>query len=302
MICFSVALAGFYHPADVAGESARYAEASGVSASKAAEAQRKARALATALGDFEEANGVLGTGPSARHAALQKQYNRDLAVLQQFVDQQIEAFDLAFQAALQRALAAHPGARRCQREIPKGKPLPGMRARMERNPECQGDDLNQGLAGAMDNDAVLAGALKQVNSRAWPDFEIEQQPLAVDGDRWISAPRFFRAHLRDPLRQIRAADAEERSAFYVAIEQGASQQELEGMVEAAKGIDAKTAARRLAVGAPILARAEVVFAKKAPGAAWCAQPVVFGGCAGQDATDALQAVLLADKKLTKVLP
>lgn len=298
----SALAASFYHPSDVADASKAYADASQNAASRAGDAQRQARSLAAALADFEEANDLLGAPPSERHAALTKEYNRQFAVLQAFVDEQIEAFDLAFLASMERALKAHPAAARCLREIPVGTQLPGMRARTQANPDCRGDDLNASLAMAMDKDPELRGVLKQLDDRTWPTLALEPVPQPTSGSRWIAASTFFQGVMPDTLRRIRGIDEDERLAFQVAIEQGASREELEKFVDAAKVIDRKTAALRAEAAAPVLTRAAVVFTKAAPDAGWCAQPAVLGGCVGTDGTAELQALLLADKKLAKVLP
>ena len=303
ILFFSSALAaGFYHPSDVAAVSTAYERASKQSATKAGDAQRQARSLAAALADFEEANDLLGAAPSERHAALEKEYNRQFAVLQAFVDEQIEAFDLAFLAAMERALKPHPSAARCLREVPVGTQLPGMRGRTQANPDCKGDDLNAGLAKTMDADPVLRQALEQLAVRTWPALELPAEPVSIGSARWIAASTFFQAAMPDALRKIRAEDEDQRLSFHAAIEQGAPTGELEKLVAAAKAVDQRTAARRAELAAPVTARVAAVFAKSAPDAGWCAQPAILGGCTGTDATAELQALLLADKKLTKALP
>lgn len=293
---------GFYHPSDVAAVSERFVEASDTSAGRATTAQKQARTLAAALLDYEEALDLLGIEDRTRHDALQTQYQRDFAVLQAFVDEQIERFDNAFGSALARALEAHPGAARCKRDVAVGRALPGMAARTEPNPECTGSDLNQALATAIDADTQLEAELDALAKQAWPALELPIEAVSAGSERWVSAPRFFRAHSREALKQIRDADYDARLDFQVAIEQGASKDELQAMVEKAKGVDARTAAQRRNVAQPALERAAAVFAKKAPDASWCPQPAVLGGCTGTDATGELSELLLADKKLVKALP
>lgn len=302
MLLISTALAGFYHPSDVAAVSERFATASEASAERATTAQKQARTLAAALVDYEEALDLLGITDHSRQQALQTQYQRDFAVLQAFVDEQVERFDTAFGSALTRALQAHPGAQRCERDVPVGRALPGMAARTERNPECKGDDLNETLAAAIDADTQLSAELAALGDTPWPELTVDVQPVPIEGGRWISAPAFFRSQCREALKAIRTADYEARLDFQVAIEQGASKAELEAMVGKARAVDSRTAAHRLAAAAPVLERASKVFEKNAPDAAWCPQPKVLGGCTGTEATKELADLLLADKKLVKALP
>jgi hypothetical protein len=127
---------GFFHPAQVAGESEAYASASQRSAQAAGVAQKRARALAASLTDYEEALDLLGpVAPPeerARLAQLKQEYNRGFGVLQHFVDQQVDGFDAAFSRSLDRAVQALPGATRCRRDVPDGPRFPGCAS--ARNP------------------------------------------------------------------------------------------------------------------------------------------------------------------------
>lgn len=300
------ALAGFYHPADVARSSVAFATASEQSASAASDAQAKSRAYADALRRFEEGLDLLGdaepAGQRERLDALVKQYNRDFATVQAFADAMVTDFDGAFGRALERGLAAFPGAVRCEGQIPEGPKLPGMRQRTKPNPECQGDDLNARLAAAMDKDAVLANDLAEVLGRQWPKLDLPVEPVAtVGGERWVVVSDFFRAGMGDALRGIDRMDEEARLPFESAIEQGAGKEELRAMAEAAKAVDAETRRKRATAAAPVRERADLVLAKQAPAGGWCAQPELLGGCTGQ-ADPGLAKLLLADKKVARLLP
>ncbi|MEZ4320115.1 MAG: hypothetical protein R3F61_21730 [Myxococcota bacterium] len=297
------ALAGFYHPAEVAAQSEAFGKASERSAAAASDAQSGVRAHAEALRRFEEALDLLGSrepaGQRDRHAALEKRYNRDFAALQAFADAMVQDFDGAFGRALERALAAHPGAVRCQGQIPSGPRLPGIPQRTTANPECQGDDLNAALAASMDADPTLASDLAGVLARPWPALGLDAEPVApVGGERWVSVSEVFHAGMRDALRSIDQADEDARLPFEAAIEQGADKEALRGMSDAAKKVDEATRARRAALASPVLDRADVVLAKQAPPGGWCAQPALLGGCTGTEDTS-LVRVLLDDKKIAK---
>ncbi|MCB9671802.1 MAG: hypothetical protein H6734_20160 [Alphaproteobacteria bacterium] len=305
MLWVTAALAGFYHPRDVAAESGMYGSVAQVAATRASDAQQRARSLALALQDYEEALDLLGPAASeaerARLHALTRQYNRELAVLQAAVDRLVGGFDAAFVASMERALAKHPGAVRCERDVATGPSIPGLGARTQRNPACQGDDLNSAIAAVMDADPRLAADLDVLDA-ALPGFTLEPVPTSIVADRWIGVAPFFQAAAGKALKGIRRADEEARLPIEAAIEQGASREELEALKPRAEAIDADTARRRAELGVPVLARADAVLAKKAPGVGWCAQPATLGGCTGTDATAELAAVLRADKKLQKALP
>lgn len=304
----TTALAGFWHPVDLSRESAAYTHASQQTSDAAALAQERARTLAAALADFEEALDLLGDRAPAdqreRHQALEKAYNRSFAEVQAFADTLVGDFDAAFQAAIDRALLKKPDAQRCQREIADGPQVPGMRPRTRANPDCLGDDLNAGLARAIDADPVLTSALKDLTARPWPAFALEPEPVAAVGGsgRWISVSGFWAKAAPKALRAIRNQDDDARITFQAAIEQGASKEQLAGLVDAARKVDADTRARRMELSGPIHARAEAVLSKKAHDVGWCAQPAALGGCVGTDQTHAVVELLLADKKLVGALP
>lgn len=305
ILALTTAMAGYYHPSDVAAASQAFARASEATSDRAKTAQREARGLATALNDWEEALDALGSRAPATerrtHADASRTYARQLAVLQADVDALVGGFDAAFGAALQRALAAHPGAERCEATVPVGRSLPGMPTRREPNPACTGDDLNARLAAALDRDAKLQADLAAL-STTWTGLDLGLDPLAVDGTRWISVPTFLRVAARQPLAAIRRADEEARLPIEAQIEQGADPEALAALRPQADAITAATAERRATLLAPVFARAEVVFDKRAPDAVWCPRPTVLGGCVGTDDTAALTTLLRGDRKLVRALP
>lgn len=307
ILAFTPAWADFYHPRDVAQASVAYQTASERSAAVASDAQREIRSLSTALAAFEEALDLLGEAAPAeqrsRARELEQKYNRGFAVVQGFADDLVADFDGAFVSALDRALAAHAPAERCERDLPVGPKLPGMAQRRQANAACAGSDLNGALAAMMDADPVLQAELESMLGRSWPSIGLTSKPVAaVGGSRTVQVADFYRAAMPDTLRAIRLADEDARLSFDVAIEGGASKEELADMVEAAKAVDAMTAGKRWAVAGPVHERAQAMFDKRAPDAGWCAQPTVLGGCTGSDDSKALVTLLLADKKVLKALP
>lgn len=308
LVSIALAAPGFWHPSDVARGSRAFAEGSDRSMAGASGAQDAVRAMSVALADYEEALDLLGpAAPAAEREqldAMEKAYNRDHAVLQAFADALVGDFDLAFGDAIERALAGRPDAVRCEREIPDGPSLPGMRMRTKANPDCVGEDLNDGLAKALDADPVLKARLDEVLSRAWPVLDVPTGPVPPIGGagRWVGVAPFWNKAAPRALRDIRRADEDARVPFEAAIEQGADTEAKRALVAEAKAVDAATAAGRAALAAPVHARAAAVLAKKAPDVGWCARPAAIGGCEGADATGEIASMLLADKKLLRLLP
>jgi len=305
LIFLTAALAGSYHPSDVAMQSDAFRQSSDQLGAAARDAQSRSRAIATALRRFEEGLDLLAdaepSGQRDRLAALEKQYNRDFAEVQRFADVLVGDFDSAFKAALSRALVAHQGAVRCRAEVADGPKLPGMRQRTRANPDCSGPSLNIALAAAIDADAQLRVELEEIAQRQWPVYTEDSTPVAATGgSRWVEVSGFFRAAVGDRLRSIDRLDEEARLPFEVAIEQGADTDALKKLRSQAEQVDAQTRSRRASLAAPALARAQVLFAKLDPPAGWCAQPVLLGGCVGQQ-DDGLLEVLLGDKKLDRAL-
>lgn len=309
----ALAAGGTYHADDIAGKSVLFGQASEVAGKTFEDRQDKAEALARALDSYQTALDLLGDrAPAAertRYEALRKEYGREHAVLDAFAGTMMDDFDGEFTAALGRALAAYPGAKDCEREIAEtgGMKVPGMKAPSRPNPDCTGQDLNDALAKAMDADPKLNRAVKEILALDWPvvDLAAEAQPAVGAGARAIAVTALFDPPRNAALIQIRSVDEDARAGFQAKIEEGASKAELAGMVVESQEITAATAAKRASYAAPILAVADKTLAKWAkkgePATAWCANPVLLGGCAVPDASQDLVPRLFADKKVAKVL-
>ncbi|MFT4625548.1 MAG: hypothetical protein ACI8PZ_004216 [Myxococcota bacterium] len=298
---------GFYHPNDIAGESTLFAKASAGSTAPLEAANVSLTRLSAALVAYEESLDLLGDrAPAAERERLDQlriDYNRKFAKLQAFADAVIEDFDAEFTGAMERALAAHGSADVCERLVPAGRALPGMPARMEKNPACTGDDLNPTAAAAMDADPVLQQAVAEIVAITWPAVDLDAAPQTTVGpsDRWIDVRTFVGAVAREGLREIARADARDRAEFEMSIAEGASNDELAQYVTEAKALTARTAAARAAVAAPLLTAAEGVLekwaAKGQPATGWCANPATLGGCTGEPAPSEVVQALVDDKKV-----
>ncbi len=306
---------GHYHPADVVAASTRFAEAQETSAQHFDASTERAGALAAALNRYEEALDLLGDrAPAAdreRHPAIERAYTREMASLQAFVDVQVDDWYDSFGAALGRALASMEGVEEC-RSAPAGGGITdgGLRlpGRASLTQDCAGPDRNAELAAAIDSDAVLSAIVDEVGARAWPSLSVDISPSAPVGlgERYVDLGRFFHAAAAPSLADIDRRDSAARVDFAVAIDGGASKEELASMRDEAAAITAATADARASLARPLLSAAEGALArwekKGEPPTAWCPNPELLGGCAGTDVTDELLPRLLEDRKVDRARP
>jgi hypothetical protein len=313
LLLAATALAGgFYHPNDIAGESQLFVDASERSMEPMQSLNRRLGNLSVALVAYEQSLDLLGdaapTEERERLSALRTQYNREFAQLQAFADAVIEDFDTEFTTAMERALAPHGTAEICERLVPAGRTLPGMPARLEKNPNCKGEDLNGVVAGAMDSDLVLKTAVAEITGAVWPTIDLDQTPQAPIGpsDAWIDVHKLINALAREPLREIDRNDERDRAEFELSIAEGASKEELAQYVDAAEQLGLRTARARAGLAEPILTAAAAVLQKWStkgkPAVGWCANPLTLGGCTGAEADADLVQELVNDKKVLKSRP
>ncbi|TNE84320.1 MAG: hypothetical protein EP330_29315 [Deltaproteobacteria bacterium] len=307
-LLLATALAGgTFHPDDIAAQSEAFARAS-EAAPKYEEAEADSRMLAQALTTYEENLDLLGSrapeGARERLDTLRTTYGREQAELQSFAGALMEDFDTVFTAAMERAVAAYPDAQMCARTVRKAG-LPGMPGKEEANPECQGDDLSADIAKAMDGDAQLAAQVDELLAREWPTMtspEDAQAPIGAS-ERWVTVDRFFGEAAGETLRAIRQADEDARLPIAAALEEG---KDPASQLDAARKITEQTAAKRAALAAPFWAAIDKAVAKRVKKGndpiAFCANPVELGGCTGENASAELTEVLLADKKVGKLVP
>lgn len=304
---------GYWHPQDLAAQSQLFARANDAAAATWEQLSRRSDSYARALRDHREALDLLGDrAPAAereRLAALEKEFNRQQAVVGAFAETFIEDFDAEFSAAVGRARAAMGGTIvECQGTVADGPQVPGLRPRTRPNPDCQGEDLNRDLAAKIDADPQLAAALDEMLALEWPSLELEATPVPPvgQGSRHVPVLALMRQGAGPTLRAIDQADDRARMPLEAAIEEGATPDQLAAKVADARKITEQTAARRAELAAPVLAAAEGVLAKAQkkgePATAWCAQPQILGGCTGDDAGSTLVPHLLAQKKVKKALP
>jgi hypothetical protein len=295
---------GHWHPTDLAPLSTRFAETSSKLQVVLEDRESTAKTLADALLEYEEALDLMGdratVAERTRCDAMQEQFKDHRLELQTFAEHLVEDYDAAFRRAV--AKAAGPGfadLQECPSKIATGPSLPGMPGASSPNPDCEGPDLNQTFAKAVDADPDLERDLAEVLSRNWPEIEIRSEPQPpVDGTRWLMVRDLVVAVAKDTLTGIENSDSLAR----LDLAQRAAETDAAGLVglrdELAK-IETKTSDSRAALGGPILEAADGVLAKKAPGTGWCANPRALGACTGDDAGADTLSTVAANKKVKK---
>lgn len=307
LLCALMSLAGGnYHPPEIAAKSKVYTKAAESAGQAFRDRSSDVEVMAAALVEYREALDLLGSrAPQAeldRLAAMQKQFNRDRAVLEAFANTMMQDFDDEFSAALSRSLPAD--AVSCRSQIPTGPALPGIPSPMEENPDCTGENLNTSLAAKLDADAALSAAVTEIIALEWPTVRPEPVAQAPIGsaERWVSVQPWFRALIGSALKKVDAADESERLEFYAALENKPSPEQMKDMLGSARALTKRTASTRATLARPTLAAIDTWNAKKAKknlDFSWCANPEILGGCTGTDATGEVGKVAATDKRVVK---
>ena len=296
---------GYYHPDDIAAASRQFAAISTEMEAPVAALEQALDAQATALNAYREALDLLGPRANAderaRLATLEATFHRQHAAAQRAVDALVTGFDAAFSASMERALAGL-GMRLtvCAAEVPDGRPLPGIRPRMKPNPDCAGEAVSARVAASMDADPALAAALRPLltdAALAVPALPAAPQAPVGGSAQWIDLSRCVGALARERLLAIDRADDEARDALEAALEQDPAAAGSAALRAQGEAVAQATAAQRAALGAPVLAAADKLLAKRSKGGSppgWCANPALFGGCTGQEVTGDWLPTLTAD--------
>lgn len=304
----SVAADGHWHPSDLAPLSQQFLRLNEGALGPFEDRSRKSSQMATALDNYRSALDILGPLASdderQRLSDLKTQFGRDQAKVEAFANTLVMDVDETFLSAVERALSKMEGeVQKCAKEIPAGTQVPGLRPRMEPNPDCTGADLNPALAKLLDEDPELLASVDDILSLKWPDVSIPTEPQAAVGtpaDWSLVWPLFLKGTPR-ALRAISDADESARLPFQAALENDPSEEEMQRLLGEAQTLDTETSARRAELAAPILAAANKSLDKASQPVAWCANPKLLGGCTGNDVTSDIVNWLLEDKKVAKAL-
>ncbi|MEN0061487.1 MAG: hypothetical protein AAGA48_05010 [Myxococcota bacterium] len=301
---------GHYHPEDIQMQSEMFAEASERLSGVFDQRSRDLRRFAIALNEYQEALDLLGDRASeverTRLLELRRAYSKQESEVQFVADGVIEDFDTAMVAAMQRAIEPFGDAQRCKARLQKGPQLPGMPVKDEPNPECKGQNLNEAIAKAMDEDTTLAKVVDEVLERPWPAIAMPDEPQPVLGEgatEWILVRDLMTTAAKPSLSDITRRDDERRQVIDAALEEE-GELDIDALRTEVRRIEQQTANARTALATPVIEMAEARLAKKVKEATigWCANPRSFGGCAGTDATKARVSLLMEDRKFKKSLP
>jgi hypothetical protein len=277
--------ADHYDPSTIAAASQRFAESSAASAPAFSAAQRRAAVVAEGVVAWEVGLDLLGErAPAAERAAfleVWRSFSREKAVLQQSAQARADAYEAAFQDAVRRALISigAADATACSAAPSGPRLLPGFGGGSAA--ACPGADRSAEVAAAVDRDPALAKALTRIAAEPWPTLTVPDAPSPpIEGDakRAVAIERLVAAKAPTALQRIAEQDEADRLPIYAALEEGASIEEQRGFLELARSITARTAERRAALTADLLA----AWAKQRDAGktdlGWCARPATLGGC------------------------
>lgn len=199
-----------------------------------------------------------------------------------------------FGAAVERAVAAIAAGRAVAAcEAPPR--LPGMPGGGK--PPCPGEDLSAAIAEKIDQDAALKRALAEINAVPWPEVSAPAKvwpAVPLTGDRaWVNLGALAEATIGRRIRQHQEALEAALEPLAPRLSAGEA-----GALAEAKALRAAYEAKLAADGEVLKAALKVTLEKTkgAPSAVGlCANAPALGGCAGDDQTRAVIA-LLADNK------
>lgn len=312
LLCSQLAFgAGFYHPSDTAQHSELFQKASEVAGAQAANLETRASGIAVALNRYEEALDFLPehSEHTAHFRSMRTTFNREFAVASAFVHTMLDDFDTEFSNALETALSKKSAPTTCLAQRPVGgRVLPGIRPRLEANPECVGDNLNKALATHMDADPALQDAINEILALKWPEVSLPnaaKTPI-TEGSVWLDTLAFFEKLDAAAIQNIRKEDAMARDDLLLEEVDPNNPKAREEALKQSRSLSKATRAKRQAFAAPLL-EALASYNEKASKKGMvtyglCPIPQMLGGCTGQHASQDEFNAILTEKRIQKALP
>ena len=237
-------------------------------------------------------------------AELRRESAGQTAMVQAFVDTLVDDFEVTFGGAMERVLeAATEGydVTLCKAE--------GIHALMGRN-QCEGTDLAPIIGEHMDRDADLVQDVEEILGLEWPSFTLAgraQPVIPITGvGSYIDLQVLTDALLSDRIAEAKARHATAIEGIEADLEEGDTQAVRDAALEKAQDYRVLYERDLAEIGegffdtvGAALGRLQKKGAPAAVGV--CANPQALGGCSGQDVTDLVLPLLVADKKLQKAL-
>lgn len=297
LLSLSLAASGWYNPDKVASNSETFKRYADSVQPKAAEMESGLAKASLQVQELDLGVNLLGARAPAElvayRDALRKQYAHQGLEAQSFNDWFQDTSSSVFMQALEFAIEDLDGdVKECAPAAGgiAGIAGPGMMA----GPKCDGDDLSETLAVALDASTDLTAVVDQLLGEAWPT-------VALDGQEWEPVPLsgttgYIRiAPLAEALltEQLDALDAE-------------LERDLRPLDLSDEGDKAKAVALRQAYEGDIATQGDRLFdaiakATKDQDLGLCANPPALGGCSGKDRSKELLPTLAQDKKVLKAL-
>ncbi len=303
------ALAGtpaYYHPDDVAAQSAVFRDSADALAPAFDSAQTALASLGRDLESLEIGTALLGQRAPESLRAWTKEAQETVTVqyltVQRHVDMIQDGYGTVFGDALQRALAAQSAFTAV--ECASGG---GLSAMMRRggSGSCEGEDLNARLAAAIDADARLRAELSGLTGADWPAIGLDgrtQPGVPVSGTgRDVNVAALADALIGNLLDRLLESFEDALAPLEEGIDAGD-----ESTLARAADLKAAYQARLGEDGAVFLAAVEAAIARAGKKAdtsniALCANPAGLGGCGGEDATQVVYDLIREDRKLQKAV-
>ncbi len=299
---------GYYHPDFVGPHSALFEKASAHVSESFGGIQAEMARLSPDLVALDQGASLCAErapeGFLTYATEIRRQSNGQTAQVQAFVDTLVDDFEVTFGGAMERVLeAATVGydVSLCRAE--------GIHALMGRS-QCEGTDLAPIIGQHMDGDAELMDDVDEIIALPWPSFELQgraQPVIPITGvGSYLDLDALTDALLRDAIAQSKARHAEALEAVEADLEEGDTQAVRSAALEKAQDYRALYERDMAQLGEGFLDSIQASLLrlqkKGAPAAVGvCANPQGLGGCSGEDVTEAVLPLLLADKKLLKAL-
>ena len=241
-------------------------------------------------------------------------FGDEYAALQEQLTRQSIAYEDAFEAALQRALATTP-ATECKAQAASPFDLTGPGGQRKETKTCPGEDVSATLAKAWDADAELKAAVDAIAAEAWPPittYDGAEASMALAGagpaSSWIEPSELVEnlpeaIEILDAIAETAAAERQRLIEIRNTLKEG---DDATPIGHAARELREWTEAQKQALGGVLwegLNRARKTKGKKEgwADAGACLNPGPWGGCDGTDVTDDVADVMIEDNRLEKDL-